>query len=182
MANMITEPVPWLKETSGTTNTTKANASSLDKDAFLKLLVTQLRYQDPLKPMEDKEFISQMANFSALEQMQNLNKGFETLASNINDNLLPALMIQQSSNLVGREISYQDPDSEEEKIIKGTVESVVFKNGNIYCVIAGKEIDMTYLSGIGDRAASSNQQLDQLLGRINDLIDLIVFGEGETGE
>jgi flagellar basal-body rod modification protein FlgD len=51
--------------------------NQLDKDSFLKLLVTQLKYQDPLDPMNDQEFIGQVAQFSALEQMQNLNKAAE---------------------------------------------------------------------------------------------------------
>lgn len=54
------------------TDNTRKN--DLDKDAFLRLLTTQLANQDPLNPMEDREFIAQLAQFSSLEQMQNLNK------------------------------------------------------------------------------------------------------------
>ena len=50
--------------------------NDLDRNAFLNLLVTQLRHQDPLNPMDDREFIAQLAQFSALEQMQNLNTTF----------------------------------------------------------------------------------------------------------
>jgi len=50
--------------------------NDLDRNAFLNLLMTQLRYQDPLNPMDDREFIAQMAQFSSLEQMQNLNATF----------------------------------------------------------------------------------------------------------
>ena len=54
------------------------NVNNLDKDAFLKLLTTQLSNQDPLNPIEDKDFIAQLAQFSSLEQMTSLNKTFET--------------------------------------------------------------------------------------------------------
>lgn len=62
----------------GTDKSRTAN-KDLGKDDFLKLLVTQMRYQDPLKPMEDKEFVAQLAQFSALEQMMNVGQ-----ASNLN--------------------------------------------------------------------------------------------------
>lgn len=63
-----------------TNNKTQDNKSknNLDKDAFLRLLTTQLANQDPLNPMEDREFIAQLAQFSSLEQMQNLNKTIDT--------------------------------------------------------------------------------------------------------
>jgi hypothetical protein len=57
--------------------TTREPSGDLDRNAFLQLLVTQLRHQDPLNPMDDRDFIAQMAQFSALEQMMNLNATFE---------------------------------------------------------------------------------------------------------
>lgn len=61
--------------------------NDLDKDAFLRLLTTQLANQDPLNPIEDREFIAQLAQFSSLEQMQNLNKNVEKLSEEVLDSM-----------------------------------------------------------------------------------------------
>jgi flagellar basal-body rod modification protein FlgD len=53
----------------------------LGKDAFLKLLVTQLQHQDPTKPQDDAQFIAQLAQFSSLEQLTEIAKGVETLVA-----------------------------------------------------------------------------------------------------
>jgi flagellar basal-body rod modification protein FlgD len=60
----------------------------LGKDAFLQLLVTQLENQDPLEPMEDTEFISQLAQFSNLEQMTNIAQGVDTLVESSSQDML----------------------------------------------------------------------------------------------
>lgn len=59
----------------------QSNGADLDKDAFMLLLVTQFKYQDPLNPTDDKEFVSQMAQFSSLEQLINLNTSMEGLTT-----------------------------------------------------------------------------------------------------
>ena len=65
----------------GTQQAGRTSNSSLGKDEFLKILIMQLANQDPLEPMKDTEFVAQMAQFSSLEQMQQLNTSFESMKS-----------------------------------------------------------------------------------------------------
>jgi flagellar basal-body rod modification protein FlgD len=75
----------------------------LDKDAFLRLLVTQLANQDPTNPIEDRDFIAQMAQFSSLEQMVNMAKQLEKMAST-NQTL--------AVSYIGRVVAFQQEGSD----------------------------------------------------------------------
>lgn len=72
----------------------------MGKDDFLELLITQLTNQDPLEPMEDREFIAQMAQFSTLEQMTNMSSQFEQLSR--------LLQGSQAVNLLGKTVTIAD--------------------------------------------------------------------------
>ncbi|MFP4483605.1 MAG: flagellar hook assembly protein FlgD [Spirochaetaceae bacterium] len=84
----------------------------LGRDQFLKLLMAQLQNQDPTSPMEDKQFIAQMAEFSALEQMTNLSTEFTRVAGLVSSG--------QAVSLLGREVAVADGES----VIEGVVEAV----------------------------------------------------------
>ena len=88
-----------LTPTAGSQEAKGANAI-LGKDDFLKLFVAQLKNQDPLKPMEDKEFMGQMASFSTLEQVAKLATANEKLAS--------SLTLSGSLGFIGRTVSWTD--------------------------------------------------------------------------
>ena len=75
----VAEQVNTFNKTLNDGRGAKANAA-LDKNDFLKILITQLSHQDPTQPMDDKTFVAQMAQFSSLEQMTNMNDGLAKVA------------------------------------------------------------------------------------------------------
>lgn len=126
-----------IASTTGSQSNTRKTGGELGKDDFLNLLVTQLRYQDPLEPTDDKEFIAQMAQFSSLEQMQNMNS---TLSNS------------QAFGLIGKYVTAttKDDSTKEVNEISGQVSTVKMSNGKIYLVVNGKDISIEDVSEVVD--------------------------------
>ena len=117
------DPSFYLKNQS----TGRTPSPELGKEDFLKILMVQLQNQDPLNPMEDTEFISQMANFSSLEQMMNISKSIDTL---VQSQLVSPVI--QYSHMIGHTVSYQTFDEEtgaELGVEKGEVTAVSQQDG-----------------------------------------------------
>ena len=120
-------------------------SSELGKDSFLKLLITQLKHQDPTNPMEDREFIAQMAKFSSLEQMTNLNKELKTLIRSSES--------AEAYGLIGKEIDSYDPETS--KRVSGIVSSVQYSGGAVRLMVNDNEVNINDIHIVREPAASS---------------------------
>ncbi|SFL46237.1 flagellar basal-body rod modification protein FlgD [Paenibacillus sp. 1_12] len=107
----------------------------LGKDEFLKILMTQLKNQDPTDPLKDKEFIAQMAQFTSVEQLSNMTTELKLMRQSLG----------LASSLIGKEVQWSIPSSksnEEAKIGTGVVESIIMKDGSQYALIKNEQINL----------------------------------------
>ncbi len=126
VANIVDGKVVNSTSSSSTQKAEKSNGSSLDKDAFLQLLVAQMKYQDPLQPTSNTEYISQFATFSSLEEMQNMSSSTD---------------IARASSLVGKEVIMKvtSETTGNTEFVNGKVDYVVIENGEAFLSI-GEEL------------------------------------------
>ncbi len=145
-----------------TSNSGKRNTGELGKNDFLNLLVTQLRYQDPLNPTDDKEFIGQMAQFSALEQMQNLNTSFSGT---------------KAFSLIGKSVdaNVEDPSTGLTKVVTGNVSMVKYSDGKYYAVVNGTDVQIDDIVNVAESSYSSDNNLSAYTNVIGYLVDGIAY-------
>ena len=130
----------------------KANATAksgdLDKEAFLQLLVTQMKYQDPLEPTDNTEYVSQLATFSELEQMTNLVASSD---------------LTRASQLVGQYVTVKEKNETtgEETIKGGKVDYVTVENGKGYLNIGDAKYSIDNLDSVVDEKYLNAYNLSQ---------------------
>jgi len=127
-----------IQETESQNSLKKANTAKngMDKDAFLQLLVAQMQYQDPLEPTSNTEFVSQYAQFSQVEQMQNMAATSE---------------MARASSLVGEEVYVKTTTSEgDSKYVYGKVDYVVYEANKAYLAIDEKLYSLDDLDTVVD--------------------------------
>ena len=112
--------------------TTLSNNSSIDKDMFLKLLVAQMKYQDPTNVQSNSEYITQFATFSQLEQISNM---------------VNSMNMTRGIECVGKEVTIKDKNEE----IEGIVEEVIFKDNNTYLKVNGNNYSINNLNTIRNK-------------------------------
>ena len=113
------------------------SSSGMDKDAFLQLLVAQMRYQDPLEPTSNTEYISQYAQFSQVEQLQNVAQASD---------------LARATQLVGQQVYIKTTTSTgDTKYVEGRVDYVVYENGKAYLSIEEQLYSLDDLDTVVDK-------------------------------
>ena len=111
---------------------------TLSQNAFLKLMVMQMQYQNPLQPQSSSQFLSQLAQFTSLEQMTNV-------ASTDTQNLfVNQLSVEQK--LIGQKVTFQNPD---QTTSTGTVTGIKIVKGTPQLMVNGTTVALTSLTQIG---------------------------------
>ena len=137
--------------------TTSDAYSALGKDEFLQLLVTQMQYQDPLNPTSDTEFIAQMAQFSSLEQMQNLNTNFSTY---------------KAYSLVGQ----QATASVNGNAVTGVIDAVRSISGEYYAVIGDTTVKIDKINKVENIVEEKDTSLtDEILAKMENDTELLTY-------
>lgn len=117
---------------------------TLGQNDFLKLISVQMQSQDPLNPMKDTEFISQMANFTSLEQMKNLSTSFASFIGEQRS--------VDAQSYLGKTVTVLDS---EKGPITGQVSSVTFEDGMPRIMVGGKAYDPAFITTIHAAAAAT---------------------------
>ncbi len=134
------------------------NTGELGKDDFLQLLITQLQHQDPMNPSSDQDFIAQVAQFSSLEQMKNMNT---------------SMQYQQGFSMMGKYISavVSDETTGSQRTVSGEVTSVRMVSGEVMLVVGDSEVPIDKVVQVADNAESVGAAAD--LNKYNTLIGLM---------
>ena len=110
--------------------------NQLDQDAFLKLLVAQLRYQNPMSPADPQAFLAQTAQFTTVEKLNDLAKAEQ--------DLLGAQLRFSASNLIGRTVAYQDKDSDkDDTTVTGVVTAASFTGVTPTLKVGDKDVALS---------------------------------------
>lgn len=150
MSNFTTVAWPGYSAQNVTTKSKEDN-QTLGKDQFLKILITQLQNQDPMQPLQDKEFIAQMATFTSVEQLMNISKQLDVMNQSLGT----------VSGLIGKRVSWISTEKTDEYDIKtgestvtstgsGIVEGIVIRDNVQYAKVGSKEIKLSDILEIED--------------------------------
>ncbi len=171
----------------------QTGSSALGKDDFLKLLITQLQNQDPTSPMQDTEFIAQMAQFSSLEQLANLNSTFKDFINQQQQGQLISY-----NQFIGKEITWHKLNELGDGLTEieegtGKVSSIQFKENQISFILEdGTKLEPSNISQVNAISSESQMlQASMMIGKkvtylndeneeVSSIVNAVSFKSGQT--
>lgn len=135
-------------------NSTRTTGMKNDSNMFLNLMLAQLKSQDPTQPTDNTEWLSQLAQYSSLEQMTQMNSGLENCAKYISalyNDMSYNSEITQTLSMIGKDVTLQIPDkndSSKTTEVSGTVTEASFKDGSGKIKIDGQYYSIAYVTSI----------------------------------
>jgi flagellar basal-body rod modification protein FlgD len=134
---MVINTISQLTSSKSTTESVTQGNQEMGKDDFMKLMVAQLKYQNPMEPAKDLDFIAQTAQFSSLEQMTNLNTKITELISS-NKQLY-------ANTMIGRQITWSDED---DNVKSGIVTKVELNDGEPVLIANSEKVSLDWIINV----------------------------------
>lgn len=138
-----------------TKNGKDVNANYISKDTFLQLMVKQMQYQDPLDPMDNSQYLSQLAQFSALEQMTNVADKMEDVYTLV-ENMDTSVLVGQLTAMIGKEVQWTDAEGKTTYTGKATAVSISDGSPSLMVDVkdasgnvATTKVNINYLTRVG---------------------------------
>ncbi|MDO7905829.1 flagellar hook capping FlgD N-terminal domain-containing protein [Paenibacillus sp. JX-17] len=150
MPDIIGTSNVWPNYSAQNVASASTKTQTMGKDQFFKILITQLQNQDPTQPLEDKEFIAQMAQFSSVEQLMNISTQLTAMNQSLG----------QVSGLIGKNISWTrlSDDGSTSEVRSGTVNSILIKDNAQYAKVGTEEVPISSIMRIENASAATNTQ------------------------
>ncbi len=132
----------WSTPTTVDSSTSSTGSDSLGTaDSFLKILATELQYQDPTEPVSNTEYVAQLAQFNSLQQLSAMSNSMSEF---------------QAYSLIGKTVAYSTTDSAGNAVSgTGSVESVLTQNNTVYLMVNGSRIKLSSVTQVSNPTTTS---------------------------
>ncbi|MEW4369240.1 flagellar hook assembly protein FlgD [Paenibacillus kandeliae] len=156
MADLVSTSATWPNySTSNVKTAASTSKKELGKEQFLSILVAQLKNQDPLSPMDNAQFVAQMAQFSSLEQLMTINQKLDTAQTSTDTSLGGA------SELIGKKITWLNESTDSttgatsSSYESGAVDSIILKNKVLYAQVGENAIPLSLITKVESNSAAT---------------------------
>lgn len=156
MADLVSTSATWPNySTSNVKTAASTSKKELGKEQFLSILVSQLKNQDPLSPMDNAQFVAQMAQFSSLEQLMTINQKLDTAQTSTDTSLGGA------SELIGKKITWLNESTDSKtgatssSYESGAVDSIILKNKVLYAQVGENAIPLSLITKVESNSAAT---------------------------